>query len=131
VICFAGRVPKFRVENFFFGGGGGGRSLALTNFGTLQTNAERSGPCDERHDSHDWEARVTSERVRVSEGPSSIRARTTPATDICAGSIVERNMSKCFPFVMLRSGLTEIRTQSSCRLRAPGRRGTEVCYGDA
>jgi hypothetical protein len=87
VSCFSGRVPKFRVENFFFFGGGEGQSLALINFGTMHTNPERCGPRD------DWEARVTSETFRVSEGPSSVRARAPPGTDMCALSMVERNMS--------------------------------------
>ena len=87
VICFAGRVPEFRVENFFFGGGG--QSLALTNFGTLQTNPERSGPCD------DWEARVTSERVRVSEGPSSVRARAPRISALSAWpNEIRQNVSR-------------------------------------
>jgi hypothetical protein len=107
-----GGIQSFALRNFV-----DPESFALTNFGTLQTNPERSGSCNEWHDCHDWEARLTSERVRVSEGPSLIRARTPLAMDICAVSMVERNLSKCFPFLILRSGLTEIRTQSCGRLR--------------
>ena len=62
----------------------------------------------------------------MSEGRSSVWAPSPAATDICALSIVGRNMSKCFHVVMLSSGLTEIRTQSSGLLRGAQITGAEV-----